>query len=176
MILYSLILAGICFIFFLSAHVIIFHKWPPKRRFRTLIYLVLVSILLYAVIFVTGVITGFSDMINTLISGRIMGILSGIFIYFFIYFFYFHLIIIFDRSVTPRIMVEIDQSAEKRLTIEEIKSRYRLEDKVRKEFVDMDLMGRIKKTDNYYYNTEKGLFHAKIMTCLREYLHIGGHQ
>ena len=73
-------------------------------------------------------------------------------------------------------MVEIDKSPEKTITIDQLKSRYSLEEKFKKELDDMDFMDRIKHKDGFYMNTKKGLAHARVMEYLRKFLNIGGHQ
>lgn len=174
--LFAVIMAVVAFCIFLTAHVIIFHKWPPKRRFRTLIGIALTSLILTGVISYILVRAGLYEVINAFIPEWIVGAAGGVFLYFFIYFLYFHQIIVFDRSVTPRMMVEFDSAPEKRLTIDELKSRYSLEAKLKRELDDMNYMKRITKNGEYYMNTRKGITHAKIMDRLREYLHVGGHQ
>ena len=150
-----LILGIFCFIFFLLTHVIIFHLRPPERRFRTLIYILLSSIILFILSFWLLTISGFSQKINSLIPENVSGILMGLFVYFFCWYFYVHLVIVFDRSVTPRIMVEIDKGKNHKASIDQIKNNYSLEGKFRKELIDMDIMHRIKKDGEYYYNTSK---------------------
>ncbi|MDD4202859.1 MAG: hypothetical protein PHQ52_05275, partial [Candidatus Omnitrophica bacterium] len=63
-----------------------------------------------------------------------------------------------------------------KITVEQMKQRYSLEEKFRHELDDMDIMHRIKKDEEYYYNTPKGIAHGKVIEFLRDYLHIGGHQ
>ena len=171
-----LILGSICFLFFLITHIVIFHFRPPQRRFRTLIYLLLSSMILFIVTFWLLTITGFAAKVNSLIPENVIGVFMGLFVYFFCWYFYTHLVVVFDRSVTPRIMVEIDNGKDHKATIAQIKKNYSLEEKFRKELIDMDIMHRIKKDGNYYYNTSKGIAHGKVIEFLRVYLHIGGHQ
>jgi len=173
--LYSILLAAFAFFLFLLIHVVIFHMYPPKRRFRTLVYLALVCLMAYSILFFLGygmvrgkILPGVTD--------RMLDLAGGLFFYFFICFAYFHQIIVFDRSVTPRMMVEVETSPNKRLTKEGLKSRYSLEDKFKKELVDMDFMKRIELKDGKYSNTEKGRHHAGLMRFLRDYLNVGGHQ
>ena len=173
---FALLLGCISFFVFLTLHVIIFHNRPPERRFRTLIYISAGSLLLYGILFYFGVKIGVNDAVNAFAPAWIINILNGLFIYLFIYFFYFHLIIVFDRSVSPRMMVELDKSPDKRLTVDGIKSAYSLEEKLRRELDDMDYMLRMAKDGDAYTNTKKGITHARLMDFLREYLHIGGHQ
>jgi len=141
-----------------------------------LIMLVLASILVYSFIYWGLYFSGVQRVFTGLMNVRVVDAAGGLAVYFFFYYAYFHQVVVFDRSVTPRMMVELHQSLAGKLTLEEIKSRYSLENKVKKELEDMDIMDRILKKDGYYVNTKKGLAHAKIIHALRDYLHIGGHQ
>ncbi len=172
----AILFATAAFVFFLAIHVLIFHFRPPKRRFRTLIYIVIASLVLYSILFFLSAGSGFSSRLNGFIDGKWAELGGGLFFYFFFYYAYFHQVIIFDRSVTPRIMMEIDQSTCRRITVDELKKKYSLEEKFKKELDDMDHMGRMRVAGEYYYNTPKGKAHADMMMWLRNYLHIGGHQ
>lgn len=172
----SVLLAVLSFLVFMSIHIYIFHFRAPKKRFRSLIYTLVFSILVFTALFFLCEKAGLGKGINKLIPLKLADLANGLFAYFFIYYFYLHLIVVFDRSVTPRMMMEIANSKDKRIRFEELKANYSLENKFKKELIDMDEMDRIKSRDGYYYNTAKGKSHARIMGFLRSFLHIGGHQ
>lgn len=164
------------FIIFLIVHVYVFHTVQIKRRFRTLLVISLFCLLLYAMFFYGAFRLGVYGKINSVIPWQIADILNGIFLYFFFLYFYAHLVIVFDRSVTVRIMVDIEQSKHKQLRLDEIKAGYSLEDKFRYEIEDMIFLKRIAKEGAYIKNTEQGKIHARLIKFLRDYLNIGGHQ
>lgn len=174
--LYTIILSSISFIFFLVLHVVVFHKLKPKRRFRALVLTAALSLIFYSVIYNFLFDSRFNLFLTSLQVDSFIDFLNGGFVYIFICFFYFHLMIVFDSSVTTRIMAEIAKSRDKRLTITELKSAYSLEDKFKREFKDMNFLDRIVEKDGFYVNTAKGQTHARVMEFLRDYLHIGGHQ
>lgn len=171
-----ILLGTLYFALFLALHVFIFHNKPPKRRFRTLIYLLVLSCFLFILTYILFNIFGVTDKINNSLPTQYMSMAAGLFVFFFCWYFYAHLVVVFDRSVTPRMMVEIYKAENKKITIEQMKKEYSLEEKFRHELDDMDIMHRIKKDGDYYYNTPKGIAHGKVIEWLRDYLHIGGHQ
>jgi len=57
-----------------------------------------------------------------------------------------------------------------------IKAEYDLAEKFKQEIDDMVYVNRLVQEDGYIKNTPKGIMHAKIITFLRNYLNIGGHQ
>lgn len=174
--LFTILLTVISFVFFLLVHIIIFHKKAPKRRFRTMIYIILFLLVLYTCVFYVCMKTGIYNKVNGLVSEYVVILLNGIFVYFFLCFFYFHQIIVFDSSVTTRIMVELEKSDNKRLTLNQLKEKYSLQEKYERELLDMGYMDRIAKEGEFYKNTKKGRQHALIIGYLRNYLNIGGHQ
>ena len=172
----AILIAKISFVLFLVTHVIIFHKSPPKKRFRTMVMIAMASLVFYAIALRIVHGTAMAEAVNTIIAPDIVSVLNSIFVYLFLLFFYAQLIVIFDSSVSTRIMVDIDESAQRRLTLREIRSGYSLEEKFKDELEDMQYLDRIKKEGDYYKNTPKGSTHAKVIGFLRSYLNIGGHQ
>jgi len=172
----ALIIGAVGFADFLLSHIIVFHYRPPKKRFRMLMVLLVSTAFFYALVFWVLVRFGVAARLDALVPQQLMALLFGAFVYFFIWYFYAHLVVVFDRSVTPRMMIEVYTAPGKKLTFEGMKERYSMRDKFVRELDDMVYMGRIERKGDIYMNTPKGLTHAKVMTFLREYLHIGGHQ
>lgn len=172
----GVVLSFMAFAVFFFSCVLIFHFFPPRRRFFTMMFLALCALLAYACFYYISANTGISALINSRLPSKTADILCGLFIYSFIFAFYFQLVIIFDSSVTTRIMVELEESGGKGLTDEGIRKRYSLDDKFQDELRDMDYMRRIVKDGEFYKNTSKGVFHARVIGFLRDFLHVGGHQ
>ncbi len=172
----AIILSSIFFLLFLILHIFIFHGGMVKRRFRTLLIVSLFCLLLYSLSYYWLVLSGANKTLNAVLPSAFVDTLNGIFVYFFCFYFYAHLVIVLDRSVSVRMMTDIDRSDRRKLTLEELKSEYSLEDKFRYEVDDMIYLDRLIKTGDFIRNTPKGRTHAVIIKFLRDYLNIGGHQ
>jgi len=141
--LYYITFSLISFLVFLVAHVVIFHKKPPQRRFRSMILTCLCAVVFYIVTALVFKGTGLYPFLTNLIPEIHVDFFNGVFLYLFICFFYFHLIIVFDSSVTTRMMVEFEKSRDKKLKLDELKRAYSLEEKFENELVDMQFLDRI---------------------------------
>jgi len=162
-----LVVSLFCFFLFLILHVIIFHNFDIKRKFRALIGMAIVVSLLGLVTFdFIPQISFLKDKDNSLY------LLSAVLLYFFYYFFYFHLLIVMDRSVSVRMLVEIYQAGEKGISLEQIKARYNLTDKFSDELKDLVFLKRLAMQGESFRNTSKGIFHAKAFEFLRNYLNL----
>ena len=90
--------------------------------------------------------------------------------FFFIYLIFYYVV---DRSVSTRIMLEIDASPEKRLTFEEIKAVYDLNTKYLNELQGMINGGFIKKDGEYYFNAPKGTIIARATIWYKKVFRLG---
>jgi len=161
---------------FLLVHVMIFHYRPPVRRFRSMVYMVIIVLAGYTLVFLLLAGTKAAAAINALMPLRLADPAAGLCVYFFFYFAYFHQVIVFDRSVTPRIMIEIMNAEGGRIDLGGLKKNYSMEDKFKRELTDMVYMERMEEKGGVYSNTPKGRHHAFLMQSLRDFMHIGGHQ
>lgn len=158
----TLIVLG-CFILFISLHFIIFHNLKVKRRFRSLLIIGLSLFPIYGIAFL---------LIPDIPPLKTVNFLNGISLFLLISFFYLHLIEFVDRSITTRIMVEIEDSPEKGLTLKEIKERYSLKEKLSYELEDMMHLKVISKDSGYFKNTLKGSYYARFIKFLRDFLRL----
>ena len=98
----SVAFAFLSFVLFVLAHVFIFHSVSIKRKFRAIVGIV---------IFVAAINCSLFLLLPEFKVGgsllKITVILNALFLYLFCYYFYFHLIIVMDRSVSVRMLVEI---------------------------------------------------------------------
>lgn len=175
------VLGFVCFLMFLFLHAVIFHNRRIKYRFSTLLRiffsLLPVYILLYIFIPTEAMIVMPADPGIT--PGVVLGIsktfnfLLGIAVYILLFFGYCQFYFIIDRSVSVRIMIEIEKAKDKQLTLEAIKRIYspdyiflrRLQQMVDSRYLVKDSEG--------YKNSRKGIMTAKLFEFLKKYLQIG---
>lgn len=162
----------ICFLGFIIAHALVFHHLHPQRRFRATVCIMSASVICYALVFWFILKNYRGQPLGGIFSLKSVDALAGLFIYVFFLAFYYQLLVLFDRSVSIRMMIDIDRSGEKGLTLEELKSSYSLEGKFRDEVRDMLFLSRFRQEGDYLYNTPKGSFHARVFDFLRRYLNL----
>ena len=162
----------VSFIIFLFLNIIILHNFNIKRRFYTILRIFLAVLLFYVLFFffIPLVLTKALQQHAVLLI--YLAFLNGAFLHFFFYYFYLHFIQIIDRSPSTRILIEIETSFEKKLSLEQLKERYSIDKKVSCELQDMVILGSLKKEGNYFMNTAKGRFHCNVFKSLREYLRL----
>ncbi len=163
----GIILALACFVLFLLVHALVFHNWRLKNRFHAIMvdfYGVLAS---YILSFWLTPILPIDSGSNTIIS-----FLNGVFVYVFLFFGYCQFYFIIDRSISVRVMIEIDKSQKKQLGLAEIKQVYDLEDLMTRRLAQMVSQNYIVKNGDHYVNTHKGRYEAKLFGFLKEFLHL----
>lgn len=166
----GIILGLLCFVAFILSHIFIFHNFNIKRRFYTMVKLFLFIPLIYTTLFSFTSEVRIQRYIETFSSLALVGFLNGTFLHFLFCYFYLYFIQIVDRSPSTRILIEIENSAERRLNTEQIKQKYSIGEKVLAALEDMVILGRLAKERGSYKNTLKGNWHCKIFRFIREYL------
>ena len=147
---------------FLLLHVAIFHFLRPKRHFRSIVLTFLGVIPVYAVLFWV-----FSD------SFAAHYFLNGLVIFLFLFLGYCQFYFIVDRSVSVRIMIEIEKSQGKSLTEEQIMGVYSLEGMMVRRLQHMEDGGYITRQSGAYMNTGKGSLEARLFAWLKDLLRVG---
>lgn len=177
----GVVIGFFCFIVFLLLHFIIFHNRKIKYRFLTLTRIFYALIPLYIFLYIIipadalvilpadlrvapGIVIGLSKIFNFLI---------GLVIYLFLFFGYCQFYFIVDRSVSVRIMIELEKHPQKKMIKEEIKKVYDLDDFLSRRLKHMLDSKYITQGSGYYTNTAKGRLHAKVFKFLKEYLRLG---
>ncbi|MFC1646148.1 hypothetical protein ACFL2Y_03115 [Candidatus Omnitrophota bacterium] len=102
----------------------------------------------------------------------VFAFLTGVYVHLFLGFFYLHFIQIMDRTPTARIMIELENSPNKRMTQDELKKIYSMESKICDALNDMVILGRLNKDPNYYSITDIGKRHMKFFQIIRNYLRL----
>ena len=170
-----------CFIIFLFLHIIIFHNCKIKQRFRVLMRifysLLPLYILLYTLVPTDTLIIMPADPRLTLGSviglSKVFNFLLGILIYLLLFFGYCQFYFIIDRSISVRIMIEVEKSKDKKLTLEEIKRAYSPDYILSRRLKHMIDSKYIIEDAGSYKNIQKGRIVAKVFKFLKEYLQIG---
>jgi hypothetical protein len=113
---------------------------------------------------VPGTVIGLSKIFNFLI---------GLAAYLSLFFGYCQFYFIVDRSVSIRMMIELEDDPDKKMTKEEIKKVYDFDDFISRRLKHMLDSRYIVEESGYYHNTGKGRFHAGLFKFLKEYLQLG---
>ena len=112
-------------------------------------------------------------IINYLKSLKFFYFFYGIIIYIFLFFLYLIFYFIVDRSVSATIMIDIEESPKKELTLEEIEIIYGIDKKYLAELEGM-LQGKFIAQDlGYFTNTIKGRLCARFVRFLKGYFKLG---
>lgn len=111
-----------------------------------------------------------SKFIASLMPLEIFAFLNGIFLQFSFFYLCLYLIQILDRSPSTRIMMEIGDSHNKRLSLEQIKEVYSLDRKIYDELEDMVSLGSLKNESGCYTLTKKGKIQMKFFKLIRDFL------
>jgi len=91
-------------------------------------------------------------------------------IFFFIYLTFYYVV---DRSVSSRLMIEIDNAPGKKLTFDQIKSVYDEDTKYANEIQGMLDGGFIREKEGYYSCTPKGLIFAGCASWYKKAFRLG---
>lgn len=169
----AILLSGVFFFIALAIHALWFHWRPPHNRWRAFTRLCLIFLGIYTVVFWLIPFPNWFNILNLESRwARIFSWANGALIYAFLYFSYAQFYFLIDRSVSARIMIEIEESPQKRLRVEEIHERYNPKEMQTRRLRDMLYGGYVIKEGEYYKNTKKGELHARIFRFCKTYLHL----
>jgi Zn-dependent protease with chaperone function len=158
----------VCFLLFLLVHVIIFRYRRPEERFKTL-SVIFFSLSPFYVIayFLLPPWQGIYSLEGALVF------LSGLFLYIFLFLGYCQFYFIVDRSISVRVMIEIEKSATKSHDFDEIKKVYSFDRVLSRRLEHMVHSGYLSREADHYMNTRKGRFVAYLFRFLKDFLRIG---
>lgn len=160
------------FIFFLFVQALLFHFKFPKNPWRVVVRLAGIFFILYTLAF-WFIPTNIFDILNLETSlARPLAYANGVLIYIFWFFSYAQFYFLIDRGVSARILVELERSAAKKLTLEEIQERYRPRDLQKKRLDDMVYGGYLKIENGSYVMTPKGRLNAKIFDFAKRFINL----
>lgn len=180
----AVLIGFVCFILFLAFHVIVFRTINLTERFKALTIIFFSIIPLYTVTYllvpadylvivpmepVAPVVS--QHFINS-IHGAI-NFISGLMLYVFLFLGYCQFYFIVDRSISVRVMIELERATNKRLSFEEIMSVYSFHGILARRLEHMLEGEYLVRHGNYYLNTPKGRMEAKVFRFLKEFLKLG---
>lgn len=181
-----ILLGFLSFLVFLSAHAIIFRFAGLNERFRAIKWIFYSIIPFYAALYFaipskfividtagTGIL-GWSASLGTVIKvNSALYFLSGLMLYVFLFLGYCQFYFIVDRSISVRIMIEIENSRGKRLSEGEIFDVYPFDGILRRRLEHMLYGGYLREESGYYVNTRKGRAQALVFRFLKDFLRLG---
>ena len=170
-----------CFIVFLILHNFIFHNWKIKFRFRALVWIFYSLLPLYMLLYT--LIPGDAMLlmpINYMITpvvvigiSKIFNFSLGILIYLLFFFGYCQFYFIVDRSISVRIMIGLEKSKDKKLTLEQIKKAYKPDYIFLRRLEHMIDNKYITEESGFYKNLSKGKILARVFQFSKNYLNLG---
>lgn len=99
--------------------------------------------------------------------------INGILLLTMFFFLYLTVYYVIDRSVSTRIMMEIEASPDKKLMFGGLKEVYDVDTKYRNELQGMIDGGFVKKDGDYYINTPKGMIVGRVTGAYKKLLRLG---
>lgn len=174
------------FLLFLAVHVAVFRGVELKERFRALV-IIFFSILPVYLIGWRLIPSGYMVLaplgptpadqwlsIGTVYKLTWWGnFLTGLGLYAFLFLGYCQFYFIVDRSISVRIMIEIEDTASKKMNFEEIRGAYSFEGIFRRRLGHMVEGGYLKDEGGFYSNTKKGRAEALLFRFLKDFLRLG---
>lgn len=158
-----------CFCLFLG-NIFIFHFFNIKRRFFTIVKVHFLIMPIYLGLYMLSSEEGARKFIASRMSLKMFAFLNGIFLQFSFFYLCLYLIQVLSRSPSTKIMLEIEDSHNKRLTLDEIKQVYSLDRKIDDELEDMVFLGCLKNESGFYVLTKKGKIQMKLFKLIRDFL------
>ena len=155
-----MLLSGILFFLFIVTHFCIFYIFDPKEKEKRLIYTFSVFLIFGVSIYSLTPLFSSIDVNIDSAFPRLYKFLSTasfsiVFILLFIGYLEFYFTA--DRSITFRMLILIDESPEKQLSVEETLQKYEVENIIVSRFDDLEYGKYIKKNQNDTYSlTRKG--------------------
>ncbi len=163
------VVAGLgCFFLFLVLHVVVFRFIKPEERFRTLTLIFYGLLPLYIVVYF--LLPG-ARWFSTL--HEFLDFLAGLFLYIFLFLGYCQFYFIVDRSISVRVMMEIENSGGEGRGFDEIKRLYSFDHILSRRLEHMVYGGYLEKKGERYVNTRKGHTVASLFAFLKDFLRIG---
>ncbi|MFA6636248.1 MAG: hypothetical protein WCV56_03975 [Candidatus Omnitrophota bacterium] len=166
-----------CVYSFIIGNRLAFASGVRKLAYHGALSLKIWAILLPAVIFSESWFTGsgeFNSFVGTFMSERAVLVFYGTVLFFSFFFVYLTFYYILDRSVSSRMMMEIERSPERKLSLEELKAFYGAEEKYTQNLEGMLDGGFIKNgPSGRFLCTPKGAFVAGISHFFKNVLRLG---
>ena len=176
----------LCFALFLCVHIIVFHTLELKERFRAIkaiffslipVYAALYFILPsgYVVVETGGAAAFFSAApLGTIVAVTgYINFVAGFMLYLFLFLGYCQFYFIVDRSISVRVMIEIEKSPGKMLSAGEIRKVYPFSGILDRRLEHMVCGNYIEDRNGRYSNTGKGRAQALVFGFLKDFFRLG---
>ena len=169
----GIVLAFCCFILFLIIHFGIFHTCKVKNRFRTLtiIFYSLFPVYLLLYLLIPEDVFLPVNQLSTL--DTVVALINGMLIYMFLWFGYCQFYFVVDRAISVRIMIEVENAPGKKLTADQIRQVYDLDDMLSRRLQQVLEQKYVTVNSGSYSNTQKGRFEGLVFQFLKKYLQLG---
>lgn len=143
-----------------SIQIVIMHVKPARRRFNAMLSGYLLSLPLVAVIYLW---TPWGDIASGKMAGQALWMewFHAYLLHLLLFFQYVHFFYHVERSVTVRLLVELQQAPGCSMTLEEINRQYSLRDMIIRRLEVMAENGFMARHGNAYHNTRKGDIYAQ---------------
>lgn len=169
----GLVLAGIGFVVFLVAKAVLFRRRVPEKRFMAMVRLVRwTGVLLVCAYVITPRDLGFLPEGMTQ-AGWGVDLMNGLLVLTFLFIGYSMFYFLVDRGFSVRILIEIENSPERRLRQEQIAERYPMEMVLRRRLNEMVDIGSVRLYQGRYVNTPKGNRSAAGFAFVKRFLQLG---
>lgn len=109
---------------------------------------------------------------TVLAISKVLNFVTGFMLYVFLFMSYGEFYFIIDRSLSLRVMVELERHPEKRVSFEELKNVYSPDEIYRRRFRHMVESGCIVEEAGYYRNTTKGRCLANLFGISKKILNV----
>jgi len=171
-----------CFVLFLALHVVIFRAFVPKERFCAIknIFFAVTPVYLFVYLYMPSsyiVVDTLGHAAPGGLAMRVTGLLvflSGLMLYVFLFLGYCQFYFIVDRSISVRIMIEMERAASRRLNYAGILSVYSFDAILMRRLEHMLEGGYITRDERGYYgNTPKGRKEAALFSFFKRLLKLG---
>ena len=161
-------------------HILVFHLFKIKKRFRaikTIFYIFsIVYVLSYLHLPPDLLVLLPADPLRTsglvLFVSNTLNFITGYMLYLFLFFGYCQFYFFIARTITGRMMIELEMSPEKKLSYEEMKRIYPPNDVFKRRLQDMLDSECILLENGRYRNTKKGHYIAVISGFLKNFLRL----
>ncbi|MFH1846519.1 MAG: hypothetical protein ABH869_03060 [Candidatus Omnitrophota bacterium] len=104
---------------------------------------------------------------------KIFNFLLGLWVYLFLFFGYCQFYFIIDRSISVRIMIELEKTPDKKLSMDQIQKIYKPEYIFSRRMQHLVDSKYIVEESGFYRNRRSGQISAKVFRFLKNYLNIG---
>lgn len=167
------LICGVSAFFIFLSHVFVFRRFVIARRFFVMVQFFGLCLIGYTLLFICFPLSLLIRLAVASVALQApLAFMLGLLLLVLLCYSYVYVLQVIDRSPSTRIMAEIEQSRDKKLTLETLSARYSIKEKVLGELDDMVHLGYLNKKNGRYYLTPRGRFYVRIFQGVRNYLRL----